>query len=72
MRAALGSEEALGEEFRESIVVVMGNSSFGGQINLALRFVVFEGMLLQQRRWLLDFPGPSLAPSLGLEDLTFP
>ena len=57
MRAALGSEEALGEEFRESMVVVMGNRSFGGQIKLALRFVVFEEMLLQQRRWLLDFPG---------------
>ncbi len=39
IRAALGSEEALREEFRESMVVVMGKRVVGGELSLASRFL---------------------------------
>lgn len=41
MRAAFGSEEALREEFRESMVVVMINRFLDGQFGLAFRTLVF-------------------------------
>lgn len=50
MMAALGSDEGLREELRESIVVAMGNRSFRRYSTMDLRFVVLRSKLLQQRK----------------------
>ena len=46
IRAALGSEEALKEEFRESMVVFMGTRIAGGEFSLASKSLGCRGMLL--------------------------
>ena len=45
MRVALGSEEGLREEFRESIIVVMENGSWENVFSRSRRFLVFKGVL---------------------------